>query len=412
MGKILVVDDERSILEFFEIFLTQEGYQVETSEFPEKALERLHLQKFDLLITDLSMPSMDGLKVLENAKKISPETSVIIMTAYATAESAIEAMRNGAYDYLMKPFKVEDIRRTIRNAVENINLKKENKKLREKLEQTDVGLKRFVGKSECIRTVTDLIRRVSQNRASVLLWGESGTGKELAARAIHELSNRADKPFVSINCGAIPENLLESELFGHEKGAFTGADHSRVGLFEAANEGTLFLDEISELPLHMQVKLLRVLQEKCVRKLGSSIDVNVDVRVISATNKELDIECEKGLFREDLFYRLNVIQIRMPPLRERKEDIPLLVQAFLKKSSYEQGKEVKGVSGEAMEKLINYHYPGNIRELENIIEQAVALETKSLISASIFPDKIKGTTPRSYVEVEKSTGIPKAGIDL
>jgi len=310
----------------------------------------------------------------------------------------------------MKPFIVDDIRHTIQNAVEKVQLRKENKKLKQKLGTADHGLKRFIGKSEKIEQVCDLLRRVSQNKSTILLYGESGTGKELAAKAIHELSPRADKAFISINCGAIPENLIESELFGYQKGAFTGADKDKIGLFEAASHGSIFLDEVSELPLHMQVKLLRVLQEKMIRRVGGTEDIPVDVRVISATNKDLEKESKEGRFREDLFYRLNVIQVRMPSLRDRAEDIPLLIQTFIKKFSFEHGKNIVGIAPEAVSRLCAYAFPGNIRELENLMEQSVALEPTDMIQLKTLPEKISGISAGSAAT--QLSAFTERGIDL
>jgi two-component system response regulator PilR (NtrC family) len=357
------------------------------------------------VITDLAMPGVDGMGVLDRVKEHSPETLVLMVTAYATAESAVEAMKRGAYDYLMKPFKVDEIRLVIRNALEKTALRRENRTLRDQVERR----KEFVGVSEKIKRVFDLIDRIASGRSSVFIVGESGTGKELVARAIHEKSARSDKPFVSINCAAIPENLIESELFGYMKGAFTGAATNKMGLFEAAHEGTLFLDEVGELPSSVQVKLLRVLQERALRRVGSTTSTPIDVRILSATNRNLEDDVKSGRFREDLFYRLNVIQIHVPPLRDRPEDIPVLATYFLERYAAEHGKKLEGISREAMDKIRSYSFPGNVRELENMIEQSVALETSKTIRPESLPEKMKEDRG---VPAPPTDHFPPAGVDL
>ncbi len=388
MARLLVIDDEPSILEFFQILLEKEGYQVDVFSDARSALKEISQRFYDLVITDLSMPDMDGLSVLEKVKEGSPETLVLMITAYATTESAIEAMKKGAYDYLLKPFKVDEIRLVIQNALEKRSLLQENQELKREVHRRK-GFEHFVGQSKPMVRVFDLIERVAGGRSSVLIIGESGTGKELVAKAIHENSPRSEKPFVSINCGAIPENLIESELFGYVRGAFTGANANKMGLFEAAQQGTFFLDEVGELPPAMQVKLLRVIQERAVRRIGSTTSVPVDVRILSATNRELDNAIEEGKFREDLYYRLNVIQIKMPPLRERREDVPVLARHFLSRFSREQEKPIEGILPEAMDRLSVYDFPGNVRELENIIEQSVALERTKWITLEALPEYIR-----------------------
>lgn len=375
--KILVVDDERSMREFLEIFLTKEGYQVTLASSGEEADQILRGQKYDLVITDIKMKDVDGIAVLKKAKALSPETIVIIISAFATAENAVEAMKEGAYDYIPKPFKVKDIKKIVKDALRS-------RKLVHREEPEEQALSHFhfeclIGESPQIRKVYDLIERVSQTRTNILISGESGTGKELVARAIHRQSRRRDKPFVVINCAGIPENLIESELFGYKKGAFTGALTDKEGLFDAADGGTVFLDEVGELPPSLQVKLLRVIQERTFTAVGGTEEKSVDVRFISATNKDLEGEVIKKRFREDLFFRLNVIQITMPPLRERDGDLPLLAQYFLEKYSRELGKDVKKISAYAMDILQQYTFPGNVRELENIIERSVALETSNIV---------------------------------
>jgi len=407
--RILVVDDERSMREFLEIMLTKEGYEVRTAANGKEALALVEKELFDLAILDIRMPKMDGIKTLGHLKEISPETVVLMITAYASTDTAIQAMKQGAYDYITKPFKVEEIKMTIHKALEKKSLQAENTLLRRVIKDT-YGLGNIIGKSERMREIFDLVNKVSLTKTNVLLSGESGTGKELVAKAIHYDSARKDRPFVVLNCGAIPENLLESELFGHMKGAFTGAISNKRGLFEAADGGTIFLDEVGELPLSMQVKLLRVIQDREFTRVGGTEPVRVDVRIISATNKELEEAVRKGEFREDLFYRLNVIQLRLPTLRERKDDIPLLAQHFLSLFSAELGKNIHRISSEAMWLLMNYDYPGNVRELQNMIERAVALESSNTLTAqnlSSYMDEQRDLT-RGNINLV----IPKEGIDL
>ena len=408
MARLLVVDDEPSIQEFFEILLKREGYDVEVVSGGKEALLRIERQVYDLVITDLSMPEVDGMAILDRVKEASPETIVIVVTAYATAESAVEAMKRGAYDYLMKPFKVDEIAIVLRNALEKSALKQENAELKREVNRKK-GFAHFIGVSEKMARVFELIDKVAGGRSSVLIVGESGTGKELVAKAIHENSPRSGKPFVSINCAAIPENLIESELFGYLRGAFTGASSNKRGLFEAAHEGTFFMDEVGELPPQIQVKLLRVLQERAVLRLGSTTPNPVDVRIVSATNRDLEEDVKTGRFREDLYYRLNVIQIRLPALRERKEDIPPLVQHFLRRYSEDHGKKIEGITPEAMSHLMAYDFPGNVRELENILEQCIALEATQRIRLETLPDKIRELQISKEVS---AISVPKQGLDL
>ncbi len=407
--RILVVDDERSMREFLEIMLSKEGYEVRTAANGKEALALVEKELFDLAILDIRMPKMDGIKTLDHLKQISPETVVLMITAYASTDTAIRAMKQGAYDYITKPFKVEEIKMTIHKALEKKSLQTENTLLRQVIKDT-YGLGNIIGKSERMREIFELVHKVSLTKTNVLLSGESGTGKELVAKAIHYNSARKDRPFVVLNCGAIPENLLESELFGHMKGAFTGAISNKRGLFEAADGGTIFLDEVGELPLSMQVKLLRVIQDREFTRVGSTEPVRVDVRIISATNKEIEEAVRKSEFREDLFYRLNVIQLRLPTLRERKDDIPLLAQHFLSLFSAELGKSIQRISPEAMRLLMNYDYPGNVRELQNMIERAVALESSTILTAqnlSSYMDE-----QRDLARGNINLDIPKEGIDL
>jgi two-component system response regulator PilR (NtrC family) len=385
--RILVVDDELSVREFFEILLKKEGYDVVTAlDFPD-AVKVMKEQALDLIVTDLQLKVGDGMGLLKEARVHCPDVPVIMITAYATTDSAVEAMKAGAFDYLSKPFKIEEIKVVIQKALDTRNLATENQQLKTQLVQR-YDFTNFIGESEPMRRVYDLIKKTAPTKTNVLIYGESGTGKELVARAIHFNSTRKDKPFVTVNCGAIPQNLIESELFGHVRGAFTGAVASKEGLFEAAHKGTIFLDEIGELPLVMQVKLLRVIQEKSFLRVGSTESVEVDVRIIAATNRNLEDEVKQGNFREDLFYRLNVIQITLPPLRQRKGDIPVLADYFLKKYARETGKDVRRISPKALEYLSNYEFLGNVRELENIIERSVALESTQEVQVDSLPGNV------------------------
>ncbi len=378
MAKILVVDDDQGMREFMEIMLTKEGYDVTTADEPSKAITLCRKIDFDLVITDLRMPKIDGIEFLKIIKDQKPETIVILITAYASGETAVNAMKEGAYDYVEKGGNIEDLKKVVRAALLKKGLGNEKQNVKDEAvgQSTFCGM---IGISREMQKVVATIRKVADTPANILILGESGTGKELVARAIHENSSRSKMPFMAINSGGIPENLLESELFGYMKGSFTGAYADRAGLFEMAKGGTVFLDEIGELPPVLQVKLLRVVQERTFRRIGGSEDIKVDVRIISATNQNLSERVKKGSFREDLYFRLNVIPINMPPLRERKEDIPLLTRHFVEKYAREFGKEVRMISVYAMELLMQYAFPGNIRELENIIERGVAMETSNII---------------------------------
>jgi two-component system response regulator PilR (NtrC family) len=377
-AKILVVDDETSMRNLFSIMLTKEGYDVDAAEDGTAALSLLDKKIYDLVVTDIMMPKMKGTQLLKKVKEVHPETVVIMITAYASTESAVEAMKEGAYDYITKPFNVEEIKVIIRNALEKGRLERENTFLKRELDK-GYGYESIIGDSSAMHKVFDMIERVSQTKTNILITGESGTGKELVARAIHNKGQRKNRPFVVINCGGIPENLLESDLFGHVKGAFTGAITHKEGLFEVADTGTIFLDEVGELTPPIQVKLLRAIQERTFKRVGGTEDISVDVRIIAATNKDLEQEVIRAKFREDLYWRLKVIELKLPPLRERKEDIPLLAEHFLKKFSAEQGKEIKKISAYALEVLKEYSFPGNVRELENIIERSVALEHSNIV---------------------------------
>jgi two-component system response regulator PilR (NtrC family) len=407
--KILVADDEQSMREFLDIMLKKEGYKVSLASNGDEVLKLVEKDIFDLALLDIRMPKLDGITALKKIKAISPETIVIIITAYASADTAIKAMKEGALDYITKPFKVEEIKLIIKNALEKKNLQEENILLKQVVRDR-YHFGNIIGQSPKMSDLYDLLAKVAPTKTNILITGESGTGKELVAKAIHYNSPRKEKPFVTLNCGAIPESLIESELFGHMKGAFTDAIATKKGLFELADEGTIFLDEISELPLPMQVKLLRVLQDKEFKRVGGTEDIQVDVRIISATNKDLEEEVKKKLFREDLFYRLNVIQIKLPPLRERKEDIPFLAIHFLKRYSEELNKNISNISPEALHILLNYEYPGNVRELQNIIERGVALESTQELTAQNLNSYLEEQLPprKGLFDLE----IPKEGVDL
>ncbi len=405
---LLVVDDETSMREFLEIMLTQEGYTVSLAANGEEGLKRYKLDHPELVLTDVKMPGMSGLDLIREIHAIDAGLPIIAITAYSSAEDALRAVREGAYDYLSKPFRVDDLRIIIRNALETRRLRRENLELK-RYSGDRFRFEGMLGISPQMAEIFELVAKIAPTTASAMIVGESGTGKELIARAIHSNSLRNERPFVTINCSAIPENLLESELFGHAKGSFTGAVNMKPGLVEIAHFGTLFLDEIGEMPLSLQAKLLRFLQEKEYRRVGDNEDRKVDVRIIAATNKQLEVELAKGAFREDLYYRLNVIRINLPPLREREEDIPLLANHFIQRFSKDQGKPIKKVSSLALKVLCSYTYPGNIRELENIIERCVTLEQSEQLNAENLPTKLtESCSGRSVGDVE----IPPNGIDL
>src|SRR5262245_47523303 len=373
--------------EMLAIMLRKEGLEVSLADSRSAAAAHLARSAVELIITDVRLPDGDGIEILRHVKAASPETVVIVMTAFGSTETAVAALKLGAQDYLIKPFDLDELKIVVRNAFEGQELRQENQLLKAEF-RAQHGLDRIVGKSASMAALLDLVKTVARTSSTVLLSGESGTGKELVAKAVHTLSTRRDAPFVSVNCGALPETLLESELFGHLKGAFTDAHQNRKGLFEAAHRGTIFLDEVGETPPAMQVKLLRALQEKRVRRVGGTDEVEVDVRIISATNAPLETLVRERRLREDLFYRLQVIPVRTPPLRERREDIPILAEHFLKRFNQEMGKQVAKISEEAMQRLIRYAWPGNVRELENIIERAVALETTAAVLPERLPDAV------------------------
>ena len=407
MAKILVVDDDQGMREFLEIMLSREGYRVSTAGDAGKALSRCRKETFDLIITDLKMPKMDGIGFLKEVKELSPETMVILITAYASGETAVTAMKEGAYDYIEKDFAIEDLNRIVRNALAKKGVTRDDALFLKEVGEA-VGFGNMIGNSREMLKVYTTIKKVADTPANVLILGESGTGKELVAKAVHENSSHRKMPFVVINCGGIPENLLESELFGYIKGAFTGAYTDKAGLFKAARRGTIFLDEIAELPPPLQVKLLRVVQEKTFRRIGGTKDIQVDVRIISATNQNLADNVKSGSFREDLYYRLNVIPLQLPPLRERKEDIPVLTKHFIEKYSREFGKEIKTISVYALELLMQYPFPGNIRELENIIERSIALETSNII----LPENLVLSKDLGQGEVTAIPELTDAGLNL
>lgn len=380
-AKILIAEDEKGMREVLEIFLQEEGYQTVSARDGRAAIEALEKDIFDLVITDVKMPYADGFEVLRKVKEISPETVVIMITAFGTTESAIEAIKLGAYDYIEKPFKIEEIRVVIKRALEKKKFIS-RLSLTERLKKTE-AICDIVYRSEKMKTLMETLPKIAQSSSNVLITGESGVGKELFAHALHKLSPRSHKEFVAINCAAFPEGLLESELFGHMKGAFTDAHYNKQGLFEIADGGTIFLDEIGDMPLSLQAKLLRVIENGTFRRLGGLSDIKVDVRIIAATNKDIKREVEEGRFREDLYYRLNVIPVHIPPLRERREDIPLLAEHFIKKYAPQ-----KRLSEEAMEALKNYRWRGNVRELENVIERLCLLTKSDLIELKDLPPEI------------------------
>ncbi|MCI0530719.1 MAG: sigma-54 dependent transcriptional regulator [candidate division Zixibacteria bacterium] len=398
-GKILVVDDEESLGKFMQIMLQKEGYEVTPSLSGPDALKRLRSQEYDLVIADLMMPEMNGLKLLSEVKDSNPQIDFIVMTAFASVDTAIEAMKKGAFDYITKPFKVDEIKMAVNKSFEQRELKKENLQLRSQL-KLDVSLDAFVGKSDVIAKVKEMVQRVAPTDSTVLLLGESGTGKELIARALHSCSQRADKPFVSINSTALPENLLESELFGHVKGSFTGAIRDKEGLFKVADGGTFFLDEIGETPPGIQVKLLRVLEEREITPVGGTKPQKVDVRIVTATNQDLEQQVKIKQFRADLFYRLNVLPIFIPPLRKRKDDIPILCEYFVNRHCARLGVKPKTITPEALQILIDFHWPGNVRELENTLERAIILTQGGKIEPEDLPASVRNSEPKSLVQEE------------
>lgn len=386
-GSILVVDDEKGQREILQTILKKEGYRIVEVPSAKEALARLAEDEFDLILTDLKMPGMSGMELMEEILADTPHQSVVIMTAHGTIDSAVEAMRKGAFDYLEKPLERDDLLLTLQRAFEHIALLRENRALHRKLAET-TPVPNIIGDHPKIREVFRIITKIAPTGSTVLINGESGTGKELVARAIHDLSPRKDNPFFAINCAAIPDALIESELFGHEKGSFTGANTREIGIFEAASSGTVFLDEIGEMNVALQAKLLRAIQEKEIRRVGGKVNIPVDVRIVAATNKDLEAEIRKGTFREDLFYRLNVIRLNLPPLRERGSDLVTLADHFVRKYAATTGMPVQGISKAALKVLLNYTWPGNVRQLESVVERGVLMAEGSLIQPEDLPAEV------------------------
>jgi two-component system response regulator AtoC len=386
--RVLIVDDESGMRHMLSVLLEREGYDIETAENGKDGLSKIRAEDYDLVLCDIRMPEMDGLSFLERARSVSKNIPVIMMSAFGNVDTAIEAMKKGAYDYVSKPFKADEILLRLQRLTAQESLAHENENLKRVLHQ-QTSFNNIVARSPKMFEIFDTIRKIAEYKTTVLITGESGSGKELIAQAIHFNSPRANKPFVAINCSAIPETLLESELFGYMKGAFTGANKDKKGLFEEASGGTLFLDEVGDLPVPLQVKLLRAIQEEEIRRVGSSSTIKVDVRLITATLKNLGEEIKKGTFREDLYYRLNVLPIHLPPLRDRKEDIPLLAEHFIKRFNAEMSKSVESLSPECIQALGDYSWPGNVRELENTIERALVLESSKILNYDSLPDVIR-----------------------
>jgi len=416
---ILIVEDGRSQREMLKDFLVSEGHRVTEAEDGKTAIREVQGGHFDVLLLDFKMPGMNGIEVLEKIKQINPKISVIMMTAHGTIETAVDAMKLGAVDYITKPIDLSQLLVLIDRIAERQILIRENEILRQKVWRKGLTQEQIIYKDPSMEAIINMVGRVASSRATVLIMGESGTGKELFANLVHATSPRSGEPMIVVNCGALPETLLESELFGHEKGAFTGATSRRIGRFEEADGGTLFLDEIGELSQPVQVKLLRFLQEREFQRLGGNQTIRADVRIISATNKDLEEKVKEGAFRDDLYYRLNVVSLTVPPLRDRREDIPVLTEYFIKRFSSENNKEIKGVSNEAMDILMKYDYPGNVRELENIIERAVVIARDQVISIKDLPfedvsshhfsdQKEAGTALRDEIEFLERKRIEEA----
>ncbi|MFQ5743860.1 MAG: sigma-54-dependent transcriptional regulator [Acidobacteriota bacterium] len=412
MSRVLVVDDEQSMRHMLAIALRQEGYEVVVASDGEAARKEIEAHPVEVVVSDIRMPGLDGIELLRFVRQHSPRTEVILMTAYTSTETAVEALRLGAYDYIGKPFEVDELKVTVGHAIERRTLRKENLYLRRELSDRH-RLDKLLGRSPTMRQVFDLIQRVAESDITVLISGESGTGKELVARAIHNNGPRKKAPFITINCAAVPPQLLESELFGHVRGAFTGADRDKQGLFVAAAGGTLLLDEIGEMPLEMQPKLLRVLENHRVRPVGATKEAEVSVRVLAATNCDLQGAVEGGRFREDLYYRLNVIEVDVPPLRERVEDIPLLAEHFLEAAREHGSGNIEGFSVEAERLLEAYAWPGNVRELENAVRRAMTLESSNIIQPESLPDPVRAATrPAADGGREEEAALPSDGLDL
>lgn len=401
LPKILIVDDEKDICNALEFILKRQNYDVKTANSGEKAVEMINKEVFDVILTDLKMGKVDGLEVLEKAKEVAPDTSVIIMTAFGSIESAVDAMKKGAGDYIIKPFYNEEILLTVRKNIEQKRLQRENLAFRQQVSQQVSSFGDLIGNSQAIQEIIETLKKVIPTTSNVLLLGESGTGKGLIAELIHHNSPRRDNPFISINCSAIPEGLLESELFGYKKGAFTGAVVDKPGLIVLAHQGTLFLDEIGDMPLNLQAKLLKIIETGEVYSLGDTKPHIVDIRIVSATNTDINSRIREGKFREDLYWRLNVIEIRVPPLREHKDDIELLAKHFIKVFSDKQNKKIKCIENEALKLMFEYNWPGNIRELKNVIERAIILAEGDMITIDNLPDKLKP----EELELKESTTL-------
>jgi len=407
-GTILVVDDERGQREILETILEGEGFRVATAPGGREALEHLEASEFDVILTDLKMQGMSGMELLEQILEANPLQCAIMMTAHGTVDSAVEAMKKGAFDYLEKPLERDNLLLTLRRAFERVNLLRENRVLQKRLKESS-SIPNIIGEHPKMREVFRIITKIAPTASTVLIYGESGTGKELVAKAIHDGSPRKEKPFFAINCAAIPESLMESELFGHEKGAFTGASSRELGIFEAADGGTVFLDEIGEMSVAMQAKLLRTIQSKEIRRVGGKVNIPVDVRIVSATNRDLETEIKRGGFREDLFYRLNVIRITLPPLRERGSDIAALADFFVKKYSAQAGSTVKGIAKPALKLIMDYSWPGNVRQLESVIERGALMAESDLIQPEDLPAEItEGLSRAGWVPFE----LPPEGIQF
>ncbi len=399
--RVLIVDDEENMRDMLKVLLLEEGYECDAAGDGIKALQMLGEERFDFVLCDIRMPNLDGPGLLEEIKKKGIQTTVIMMSAYGTIETAIDTMKQGAYDYIPKPFRTDEIILTLRKAQERERLMRENVILRSAA-AGEYSFDNIVTRNPQMREILEMVKKVAPYKSTVLITGESGTGKELIAKAIHFASPRSEGPFVAVNCGAIPENLLESELFGHAKGAFTDATYTKTGLFEEANEGTIFLDEIGELPLNLQVKLLRVLEEGEIRRVGDNKQIGVDVRIIASTLRDLSEDVKQGRFRSDLFYRLNVLNIPLPPLRERKEDVPILVDLFVGRYNRELGKSIKGAAPEALDLLMKAPWEGNVRELENAVERAVAMSEAEVIKEDDLPPYIMGKEEQGSLRIPDS----------
>jgi DNA-binding NtrC family response regulator len=404
MDKILIIDDEKSIIDLLTIVFKKEGYSVLSSLSAPRGIDLIDKEDFDLILADIKLPQMSGMDILRHVMDKTPNTPVIMITAYGTLKQAVEAFKNGAVDYVVKPFDIEELKIIVAQGLEKRKLKTENIKLKQQLKEKN-RFENIVGKNKKMKQIYDLIEKIRDSDSTILIGGESGTGKEIAARAIHFNSRRQERPFVSVNCGALPENLLESGLYGHVKGSFTGAIANKKGMFETAEKGTIFLDEIGELSPMAQVKLLRTLQDKRIRRVGGNDEILIDVRIVAATNQDLKQRLDEGRFREDLFYRINVISFEMPPLRERKDDIPLLVTHFLEKYCTKTGSKMKRIAPEVFNIFESYAWPGNVRELENTIERIVAIEERETITIKSLPDELLNPRKKSNKDLDLEPGF-------